>query len=60
MKKNLNKRIVRECFGYQNPSFLTKDLLKASQTKNYQMVNVVNDALIDLRNAANNMEIPEN
>ena len=32
--------------------FLTKDLIRATQAKNEQLVNNVNDGLIDLRNAA--------
>ena len=37
-----------EYFKYQSPSFLAKDLHKASQARNEQIVNQVNDALIDL------------
>ena len=47
-------------FEYHNQSFLAKDLYEANQSKNKKTVNMVNDALINLRNAANNMEIPEN
>ena len=36
-------------FKYQNPSFLAKDLIRAAQAKNEQIVNNVNDGLIDLR-----------
>ena len=46
--------------GYQDPSFLEKDLLKVIQAKNEHMVNPVNDSLIGLRNAVNKKEIPEN
>ena len=35
-------------FMYQSPSFLAKVLHKASQARNEQIVNQVNDALIDL------------
>ena len=46
--------------GYQDPSFLEKDLLKVIQAKNEHMINPVNDLLIGLRNAVNKKEIPEN
>ena len=49
-----------DCFKYQNPSFLAKDLIRATQVKNEQIVNNVNDGLIDLRNDINRKEIPEN
>ena len=35
---------------YQNQSFLAKDLIRAKQAKNEQLVNNINE-LIDLRNA---------
>ena len=31
MKKNIDNEILREYFGYQEPSFLAKDLHKACQ-----------------------------
>ena len=49
-----------EYLGYHNPSSLAKDLYKANQPKNYQIVNHVTRALIDLRNAVNKKKIPEN
>ena len=49
-----------EYFKYQSPSFLAKDLHKASQARNEQIVNQVNDALIDLWNAVDKKEIAEN
>ena len=49
-----------ELFKYQNPSFLAKDLIRATQAKNEQLVNNVNDGLIDIRNAIIRKEIPEN
>ena len=45
---------------YQNPSFLAKDLNRATQDKNEQLVNNVNDGLINLRNAITRKEILEN
>ena len=47
-------------FKYQNPSFLAKDLIRATQAKNEQLVNNVNDGLIDLMSAIIRKEIPEN
>ena len=38
-KENINSGIFREYFRYQNPSFLAKDLLKANQIKNPEIVN---------------------
>ena len=38
-------------FKYENPFFLAKDLIRAKQAKNVQLVNNINDELIDLRNA---------
>ena len=40
--------------------FLAKDLIRATQAKNEQLVNNVNDGLIDLRNTIIRKEIPEN
>ena len=52
--------MLMEYFKYQSPSFLAKDLHKASQARNEQIVNQVNDALIDLWNAVDKKEIAEN
>ena len=46
-------------FKYQNPSFSAKDLIRAKQGKNDQLLNNTNDELMDLRNAINEKEIPE-
>ena len=35
-EKYANNEIFKEYFGYQNPSFIAKDLLKANQAKNNQ------------------------
>ena len=40
--------------------FLAKYLTRATQAKNEQIENVINDGLIDLRNGINRKEIPEN
>ena len=47
-------------FKYQNPSFLAKDLIRAKQAKNGQLLNNINDGLIDLRNTIIKKEITEN
>ena len=45
---------------YQNPLFLAKDLIRAKQAENEQLVNNINDGFIDLRNAIVRKEFPEN
>ena len=55
-EKNINTEIFNEYFKYQNPSFLIKDIYNANQTRNEQIVNQVNDALIDLRNTVKKKE----
>ena len=40
--------------------FLVKNLIRATQAKNEQIVNNVKDGLIDLRNVIIRKEIPEN
>ena len=59
-EENIKNEIFQEYFKYHNPSFLAKYKYKYNQAKNEQIVNQVNDALIDLRNAANKNSIPEN
>ena len=59
-EKNINAEIFNEYFKYQNPSILIKDIYNANQTRNEQIVNQVNDALIDLRNTVKKKKIPEN
>ena len=59
-EKDINDEIFWNSFKYQNPSFLTKDLIRAAQAKNEQLLNNVNNGLIDLRNAIIRKEIPEN
>ena len=48
-EKDINYEIFWNYFKYQNPSFLAKDLIRANQAKNEQLVNNTNDGLIDLR-----------
>ena len=50
-EKDINDELLWNYFRYQNPSFLLKDLTRATQTKNEQLANNVKDGLIDLRNA---------
>ena len=59
-EENMKNEIFKEYFGYHNPSFLAKYKYKYNQSKNEQIVNQVNDALIHLRNAVNKNPIPEN
>ena len=47
-------------FSFKNPFLLVKDLIRATQAKNKQLVNNVNDGLIDLRNSIIRKEILEN
>ena len=50
---NINTEIFNKYFPYQNPISLLKDLSNTNKTKNKKIVDHVNDALIDLRNAVN-------
>ena len=59
-KKSINNEIFKKYFGYQNPSCLVKNLHKANQVKNEQIVNQVNDSLIDLNDAVYKKLITEN
>ena len=59
-EKDINDEIFWNYFKYQNPSFLEKDLIKAMQAKNEQLVNNVNNGLIALRKAIIKKQIPEN
>ena len=46
-KKYVNDEIFWSYFKYQNPPFLVKDLIRATQAKNEQLVNNINYGLID-------------
>ena len=48
---NINTSIFNEYFKYQSPTVLLTDIHKGGKTKNEKMVNNVNNALMDLRNA---------
>ena len=56
---NINTEIFIGYFGYKNPSFLLRYLYNSKGSINEKIVNSVN-ALIDLRNAVQKKEIPNN
>ena len=58
-EKDINDEIFYNYFKYQNPLFLARDLIRATQPKNEQLVNNINDRLINLRNTFNKKEIHE-
>ena len=45
--------IFHEYFGYQNPSFLVEDLVKANHANNNKIVNQTIDSINELKNAIN-------
>ena len=51
MTKSINNEILREYLGYQNPTFLAKDLLMVSQVKNSQIKNRAIYSMNESRNA---------
>ena len=59
-KENINSGIFREYFRYHNPSFLAKDLLKANQIKNHEILNQAFYSVNELRNPFIRKEISEN
>ena len=56
----MNTEIFIEYIKYQNPSYLIKDLYFSRGTRKEKIVNYVNNAFIDLRNAVHRKKIPEN
>ena len=50
-EKYINNEIFREYFGYQNLSFLAKDLIKVNKAKNNQIKNQAIYSMHELRNA---------
>ena len=52
-EKDINSEISDEYFGFQNPSSLVEDLIKANQTKNNKIVNQTIDSINELKNAPN-------
>ena len=59
-EKGLSIEIFNEYFGYQNPSFLEKDLIKNDQSKNKQIVKQTVDSINELKNSILKKEIPKN
>ena len=57
-EKNINDEKFWYYFNYRNPLFSIKNLLKANQAKNEQLVNQANDALIDIKENVIRKEIP--
>ena len=58
-EKDINDKLFWNQLKYQNPLFLAKELIRATQPKIKQLVNNVNDGLIYLRNDINRGETPE-
>ena len=52
--------MFNEYFKHPNSTFLLKDLYEPNKTRSNKIVNRGSDAFIDLRNAVNRKEIPEN
>ena len=59
-EKDINDDIFWNYFKYQNPLFLAKDLIRATNAENKKLVNNINDGLIDSRKDINRKEIPAN
>ena len=59
-EKGISIEIFNEYFGYQNPSFLAKDLIKNDQSKNKQIVKQTVDSINELKNSILKKEIPKN
>ena len=59
-EKDVNDDIFWNYFKYQNPLFLAKDLIRATNAENKKLVNNINDGLIDSRKDINRKEIPAN
>ena len=59
-EKKINNEILLDYFNSQNPSLLFKDLYTNDSTKRRQILSMVNDALIDLRNNFSKKNIDRN
>ena len=59
-ERNINDEIFWNNFKQQNPLFLAKDLIRANEAKNKQLVNNINNGFVNLRKAIVRKEIPEN
>ena len=58
-EKGLNNEIFLDCFKYQNPSSLIKNIISTKESKNQKIVNNINKGLIDFKNTLNRKKIPE-
>ena len=59
-EKDINHEVFWNRLKYQDPLFLAKYLITATEAKNGQLVNNANDGLIDFKKAINRKEILEN
>ena len=59
-EKGINSKIFNKYFGYQNPSFSAKDLIKTNQSKNKQIVKETIDSIKELRKSTVTKEILAN
>ena len=59
-EKYINDKIIWNYFKYQNPSFLAKDLIRATEAKNQKFVSYDNGRLVNLRKAIDKKQFPEN
>ena len=50
-EKDINDELFWSYFKYRNPLLLAKDLITATEDKNGQLVNNVNDESTDIRNS---------
>ena len=53
-EKYINDSIFSNYFRYQSSSLLPKDLIRAAQAQNLELVNYINNGLITLKNTLNN------
>ena len=49
-ENNMIEEIFGNYFKYQNPSFLAKNLIRATKAKNEKLVIYLKDGLINIRN----------
>ena len=58
-KMGINRELFQECFNFQEPTFMLKDLLLTNgKKKNNDLVNVIKGGLSDLKDEVE--EVPEN
>ena len=53
-EKYINDSIFSNYFRCQSSSLLPKDLIRAAQAQNLELVNYINNGLITLKNTLNN------